>query len=115
MKKHFYTKETSERFEPDIITLWQTVFLSICMEKARLLIGADAFRLGLLASQAEVIYKCRVDESLDNITPFLENTLKIARTQELDLLGKTFELEYIQELVDDYLNAHFIVVNEGSI
>jgi hypothetical protein len=115
MKKYFYTKETGERFDADIITLWQTVFLNICMEKARLLIGTDAFRLGLLASQAEVIYKCRVDERLDNITPFLENTLKIARTQELDLLGTTFELEYIQELVDDYLNAYFIVVNEGSI
>jgi hypothetical protein len=115
MKKRFYTKVTGERFEPDIITLWQTVFLNICMDKARLLIGTDAFRLGLLASQAEVIYKCRVDERLDNITPFLESTLKIARTQELDLLGKTFELEDIQELVDAYLDEHFIVVNEETI
>jgi hypothetical protein len=115
MKKHFYFKITGERYDPDIITLWQTVFIDICVEKARLLIGTDAFRLGLLASQSEVIYKCRVDESFDIITPFVENTLKIVRAQELDLLGKTFELEEIQELVDDYLEEHFIVVNEGSI
>jgi hypothetical protein len=115
MNKLFYTKVTGERFEPDIITIWQTVFLNICMEKARLLIGTDAFRLGLLASQAEVIYKCRVDERLDNITPFVENTLKIVRVQELDLLGKKFELEDVQELVDAYLDEHFIAVNDDSI
>jgi hypothetical protein len=111
VKKCFYTKVTGERFEPDIITLWQTIFFNICMEKARLLIGTDAFRLGLLSSQAEVIYKCSVDERLNNITPFLENTLKIARIQELDLLGKKFELEEVQELVDAYLDEHFVAVN----
>jgi hypothetical protein len=112
MRKRFYSEKTGEKFELDTVTIWQTIFVNLCMDKARTSSGSDAFRLGLLASQAEVIYKCRVDERLNNITPFLESTLKIARTQELDLLGKKFELEEVQELVKAYLDEYFIVVDE---
>lgn len=112
MKKSFYTKESGIKFEADTVTIWQTIFINMCREKARLLIGIDAFRLGLLSSQAETFYKCRVDESMNQITPFLENTLKIARAQEMDLLGETFELDRVRELVDEYLDDHFIVILE---
>ena len=109
--KVYYSKETGKRQEIDYADLWNTLFIQICQEKARLSLPDLAFRLGILSSQGNLFYTIRGKEKIygvDSLSPFEVRALEICRTNELELLGTNYELPTVQKIIEDYLMENFI-------
>ena len=98
--KIYYDKVTGKRVELDQIDVWDTVFVKLCSDKAQYSLPHIAFRLGLLASQARLIFSARIEEMIDrNVSPSTQRILDVARETEKEFFGTNFELTTVKIMV----------------